>query len=137
MANPFSTNGMFSWFELICDDTKQAKAFYSEVISWEFETDSNNPAYTLVKTKGSDHPIAGILPKSELMIENKTIPSHWGCYVTVTDIEKRMEKAKELGGTIIVPCTPIPKVGTFCVIQDPQGAVISLMEYDIKSVVFE
>ena len=53
------------------------------------------------------------------------------------DIEKRMEKAKELGGTIIVPCRPIPKVGTFCVIQDPQGAVISLMEYDIKSVVFE
>jgi len=137
MANPFSTKGMFSWFELICDDTKQAKAFYSEVIGWEFETDSNNPDYTLVKTKGNDHPIAGILPKSALMTTDKAIPSHWGCYITVTDIEKRMEKAKELGGTIIVPCIPIPKVGIFCVIQDPQGAVISLMEYDTHSVVFE
>ena len=137
MTNPFSTNGMFSWFELVCDNTKEAKKFYGEVIGWEFETDSNNPDYTLVKTKGNDHPVAGILPKSTLISENKAIPSHWGCYITVNDIEKRMEKAKELGGSIIVPCTPISKVGTFCVIQDPQGAVISLMEYDSQSVVFQ
>lgn len=51
--------------------------------------------------------------------------------------------AEKLGGEIvkvglanvIVEITPIPKVGDFAIIQDPQGAVISMIEYkDVLSI---
>lgn len=133
MSNPFETQGMFSWFELMSTDVEKAKKFYGEVIGWKFEQDSNNPDYTLIKTEGAELPVAGIFKREKAMVQNpEAIPPHWGCYITVKDIDKAVTKAKEIGGNIIVPVTPIPKVGKFSVIQDLEGVVISLMEYNLE-----
>lgn len=133
MSNPFETQGMFSWFELMSADVEKAKKFYGEVIGWEFVQDSNNPDYTLIKTEGAELPVAGIFKRENAMVQNaESIPPHWGCYITVKDIDKAIKKAKEIGGNIIVPVTPIPKVGKFSVIQDLEGVVISLMEYNLE-----
>ena len=130
MANPIETNGMFSWFEFMTSDLDKAKKFYGEVIGWEFVTDSNNPEYTLVKTQGAELPIAGIFKRENAMVSDpESIPPHWG---SVKDIDLAVEKAKNLSGNIIVPVTPIPKVGKFCVIQDLEGAVVSLIEYHLE-----
>ena len=43
------------------------------------------------------------------------------CYVTVNDVDAVAKNAQELGGKILM--------GRFCVIQDPQGAVISAITY--------
>jgi predicted enzyme related to lactoylglutathione lyase len=53
----------------------------------------------------------------------------WGVYVTVDDVDATAAKAEELGGKILVPPTDIPNVGRFCVLQDPQGSVISAITY--------
>ena len=37
--------------------------------------------------------------------------------------------AEQLGAKLLVPPTDIPKVGRFCVIKDPQGAVINAITY--------
>ena len=130
MPTPHETNGMFSWFELMTDDIDGAKKFYGEVIGWQFETDRNNPDYTLVRIAESEMPIAGIYDKDKMMVDDpKAIPPHWGSYITVKDIAAAVGKVEKLGGRVIVPPTAIPKVGLFSVIQDPQGAVVSLMEY--------
>ena len=133
MTNPFETQGMFSWFELMSTDVEKAKKFYGEVIGWEFEQDSNNPDYMLIKTEGVELPVAGIFKRKNAMVENsEAIPPHWGCYITVKDIDKAVKKAEVIGGKIIVPVTPIPKVGRFSVIQDLEGVVVSLMEYNLE-----
>jgi predicted enzyme related to lactoylglutathione lyase len=133
MANPLETNGMFSWFELMSADIEKAKKFYGEVIGWDFVQDSNNPDFTLIKTKGVDHPVAGIFKRDNAISNTpENIPPHWGCYITVEDIQTAVEKVKSLGGHIIVPITAIPKVGKFSVIQDLEGAVVSLMEYHLE-----
>ena len=133
MANPIETNGMFSWFEFMTSDIDKAKKFYGEVIGWEFIEDSNNPDYTLVKTEGVELPVAGMFKRENAMVKNsESIPPHWGCYITVKDIDSAVQKAKNLGGNIIVPITPIPKVGKFSVLQDLEGAVLSLMEYHLE-----
>lgn len=133
MANPIETNGMFSWFEFMTSDLDKAKKFYGEVIGWEFVQDSNNPDYTLVKTQGAEFPVAGILKRENTMVENpESIPPHWRSYITVKDIASAVQKAEQLGGNIIVPITPIPKVGKFSVLQDLEGAVISLIEYHLE-----
>ena len=97
MANPFETNGMFSWFELMTDDVEGAKKFYGEVIGWQFETDSNNPDYTLIRVDEEEMPIAGIFNRKKAMVDNpNAIPPHWGSYVTVKDINTALRLAHNL-----------------------------------------
>jgi len=130
MLNPFTTQGVFSWYELMTTDVKAAQEFYGKVLGWTFETtNEHGMEYTLVKV-GEDE-VAGMFDRKYAQVENKEqIPPHWGSYITVNNLESCIEKVTTNGGNIIVPPTEIPKVGKFSVIQDPQGAVISLMEYD-------
>ncbi len=51
---------------------------------------------------------------------------------TPDDADAIAAKCAELGGKIIVPPRDIPEVGRFCVIQDPQGAVISAIAYRFR-----
>jgi len=53
------------------------------------------------------------------------VPSHWMSYVTVDDVAAAAERAKAAGGDVPVPPTAIPNVGTFAVIKDPVGGLIS------------
>ena len=59
-------------------------------------------------------------------------PPHWGIYVTVDDVDTTAEQAVSLGGRLLVAPQDIPKVGRFCVIQDPQGAVIAAITYSME-----
>lgn len=130
--NPFVTKGAFSWFELMTSDVESAKKFYGEIFGWNFEDEiSENMTYTLIKI--GENKIAGMYDKKYALVENsEKIPSHWGNYITVDDIKQTVSKVKELGGNIIVDITPIPTIGEFAVIQDLQGAVISLMQYSLN-----
>jgi len=75
-------------------------------------------------------PVAGIFDKKYAMTENaQKLPPHWGSYITVDDADASAKRVKALGGKIIVPPTDIPGVGRLAVIQDPQGAVVSLIAY--------
>lgn len=124
--NPFATHGAFSWFELLSGDVEGSKQFYGELFGWEFKkADNVEFDYQVVSLNGQE--MAGILDKKH--IGNENIPPHWGNYITVTDIKVTLAKAKELGANVIVEITPIPNVGDFAIIQDPQGAVISMIQY--------
>ena len=57
------------------------------------------------------------------------MPPTWGAYVTVDDVEATVAQAEKLGGKICIPPTDIPTVGRFAVIQDPQGAMLSVITY--------
>jgi uncharacterized protein len=133
MVNPLTTQGIFSWQELMTTDIEAAKEFYGTVVGWTFETDSSSGMeYTVVKA--GDTKVAGFLDRKDAMVDNKeSIPPHWGAYITVTDINASVSLVAEHGGNVIVPVTPIPNIGAFAVIQDPQGAVVSLMEYTVTS----
>jgi predicted enzyme related to lactoylglutathione lyase len=76
--------------------------------------------YTLVKVGGTD--VGGIMATPP---EAQGMPPMWGVYVTVDNVDATAKTAEKLGVKILVPPTDIPDVGRFCVIQDPQGAVIS------------
>jgi hypothetical protein len=54
-------------------------------------------------------------------------------YVTVNDVDEVARKVEELGGRLLVQPREIPKVGRFCVLQDPQGAVLAAIQYSFSS----
>ena len=118
-------HGAFSWFELMTTDVKAAKDFYSKLFGWSLnDVPMEHMQYTVVKVNGED--TAGIMPMPP---DAKDMPPVWGIYFTVDNMAVTIDKAKGLGGKILLEPKDIPNVGQFCVIQDPQGAWFTVIEY--------
>ena len=129
MANEKPANGMFCWNELVTRDVAGAEKFYTELLGWK-AVDSGMPGmkYTMFKAGGKD---AGGLMEMPSEVP-KEVPSHWMAYITVDDVDALAKKTTELGGNVLHGPQDIPGVGRFCVIQDPTGAVVSLMAFGTK-----
>jgi len=119
-------NGAFGWFELLTTDTEGAKKFYAELFGWEYDTMpmSDGSPYSIVKVGGEA--VAGIMAQPD---ECKGMPPSWDIYITVDDVDTTVSSVVSLGGKVLRPAFDIPDVGRFCVLQDPQGAVIMAMTY--------
>lgn len=122
--------GVFCWSECMSTDPAAAQTFYEGLFGWRTETADMevggcSVTYRLL-FQGDAH-FGGIL---ELPAEAKQQGArpHWLNYVRVPDLDATLEKATGLGATVICPPTDIPQAGRFCVIQDPQGAVLALFK---------
>jgi len=124
MSNPMKQHGAFSWNELMTNDLDGAKSFYTKMFNWELQDVDKEMPYTMVKNNGKE--MAGIMTMPP---EAGAMPPMWGGYVTVDDVEASAKQAQELGGKILMEPRDIPDVGRFCVISDPQGAMLSLITY--------
>lgn len=131
MSNPFETPGAISWMELMTTDPQAAKAFYSNVLGWEIQDGSINAedSYDLFKPRGAQGPVGGIM---KMPAECKSPMPVWGMYVTVEDVDATARQARQQGGTILKEPTDMPGVGRMAVLQDPQGAVFSVIRYEMK-----
>jgi predicted enzyme related to lactoylglutathione lyase len=122
----YKTHGAFSWSELMTTDSKAATEFYGGLFGWTVQTmDMGSGPYHVVKV--GDTSVGGIMGMPP-NVPART-PPHWGCYVTVDDVDASVQKAPTLGGKVLMPPMDIPTVGRMAVIQDPQGAVISIITY--------
>jgi uncharacterized protein len=126
MDEQFKKHGVFSWCELMTTNPSAAKDFYTKLFGWATEDMNMVPGmtYTVIKAGGKE--IGGIMPVLE---QAQGTPPHWGSYVTVDDVDATARTAQNLGGKVLMGPDDIPNVGRFCVIQDPQGAVISAIAY--------
>ena len=125
MDDKLFRHGRFSWNELMTTDVQGAKAFYAKLFGWQYETfPMEGMNYEVIRSGGEE--MGGILPMPPQAGEH---PPAWGIYVTVDDVDAAAKRAEELGGTIHVPPTDIPEVGRFAVLQDPQGAYVSIITY--------
>ncbi len=121
--------GIFSWNELMTPDLAAAKAFYTEIFGWTYteETIAEGPmaGQLYVVAHAGEFMAAGMLP-----LCSPDIPPNWGAYVTVENLEDTLAKVEKMGGKVIVPGTPVQKVGIFAVIQDNAGAFLMIMQYE-------
>lgn len=116
--------GAITWNELSTDDMESAKKFYGTVFGWESETqDTQGGPYVVFSMAGEQ--LAGMMQKTEQMAD---VPNNWMIYFNVASCDTTVQQAAAAGGRIIVPAMDIPDVGRFAVIQDPQGAVFSILE---------
>jgi len=53
---------------------------------------------------------------------------YWHSYIAVEHVDDCAEKSVALGGKVLVPPHDVPDVGRICVISDPIGAVVHLMQ---------
>lgn len=117
-------HGALSWNELMTRDKEKAKKFYSDLAGWDYSAmPMDGVAYDIIRNDDED--AGGIMPMDGPQFEG--VPAHWLVYFQVDNCEETTAKVGESGGTVIVPSMPIP-VGKFSVLQDPQGAVFSIIE---------
>ncbi len=121
MAN---ASGRFVWHDLMTTDTEGAKKFYGEVAGWGTQPFEGSPTpYTMFTTGGV--PIGGVSALTDDMKKNH-VPPHWLPAVSVDNVDETLAKATKLGAKTIAPAMDIPDTGRYAVIQDPQGATISI-----------
>jgi len=95
------------------------------VIGWTAEPFEGSPEPYLIFS--AEAPAAGLMALPEAA-KSQGAPPHWMSYVYTPALDATCQKLESLGGKILMPAEAIPEVGRFSVLQDPQGAVIGLME---------
>jgi predicted enzyme related to lactoylglutathione lyase len=113
--------GCMGWNELQTRDSEAAGHFYSGLFGWEIESieDDGRVVYTTIKNAGNQN--GGFVPMSG------DAPSFWLPYFTVPSRNAAMEKARELGGTVLAGPLDLPS-GKIAVLGDPQGAAFAIFE---------
>jgi len=124
----FKTHGAFSWSELVTSDPKAASEFYGKLFGWTVKAmDMGQGPYHVLNL--GDAGVGGIMGKPPGVPADT--PPAWGCYVTVKSVEDTLAQAKSLGGSVCMGPVDIPGVGRMAVIQDPQGAMLSIIAYSM------
>jgi uncharacterized protein len=127
--NPQQQHGAVSFVELLTTDLDAATKFYTPLFGWTTESSqmTNGETYISLKLQGK---LFGGFMSLPANLAAQGVPPNWGIYVTVKDTDATAKQAQALGGRIVIPPTDVVEInGRFCVIQDPQGAVLSLMTY--------
>ncbi len=122
MSNAMQTHGAFSWMELHSGDGARARDFYSSLLGWNTE-DMAMPGMTYTVIANGEEKIGGLTAM-------QTDAPRWLPYVTVDDVDARVETARSLGATVASEPMSIPGVGRMATLVDPVGGVIALITYE-------
>lgn len=110
--------GTVIWRDLVTTNPDQVKPFYQNVFGWKFE--SVNSDYSLITYQG--HYIAGM---AKLPSSNTT--NYWLPVISTDNVDTTLAKATQAGGKTLIKKTSLKGRGDIAVIQDPQGAVFSVL----------
>ncbi|MEP7364181.1 MAG: VOC family protein [Acidobacteriota bacterium] len=118
--------GSFCWFELCTSDQAAAKRFYGGLFGWSVQDHPMGPEayYTMFRLEGRD--VAGgyqLDPKQYL-----GVPPHWATYIQVEDADAAAERARSLGGKLIVDPFDVFDLGRMATLQDPTCAYFCLWQ---------
>lgn len=106
-------------FEIAGPDGARLADYYRALFGWE--PASAGPDYWVVPPQEGG--IGG-----GLMTTPPGVPPYLTIYVATDDLEATMARAVELGGSVLLGPTPIPGVGSFAMVRDPDGNAVSLLK---------
>lgn len=114
------------WAELATTDDESARSFYTKAIGWKPDVKSAGPMPYTEWIAGDGTVVGGMLRMTGH--QWKGVPPHWMTYFSVADCDASAARAAKGGATVKVPPNDIPQVGRFSVIEDPTGAVFSIIK---------
>jgi hypothetical protein len=115
------------WHELNTSRPDEAMAFYAATLGWSFEgmTLPDGSPYWVGRHNG--RPVAGVY---RLDREHADVPAHWMTYLAVPDMAAAEQAAVASGGAVVRRAVTLEGIGALCVVTDPDGAMIGLIEPD-------
>lgn len=121
----YKTQGAFSWSELLTTDPAAAADFYGQLFGWTVKDMGEQMGHYRVANIG-EIGVGGIM---SIPPQAQGMPPRWGCYVTVDDCDATLAQAEKMGAKIVVQAMDVPGVGRMGGFIDPQGAMLSVMQY--------
>jgi predicted enzyme related to lactoylglutathione lyase len=115
----------FIWHELVTTDQKISGAFFSQLFEWTRKEVDAGPfgIYSLFQKGGQD--VAGMMNPTP---ETQGKVPFWHSYIAVENVDECAKRSVSLGGSVLVSPHEIPDVGRVCVVANPIGAIIHLMQ---------
>lgn len=121
--------GEVQHFEIPYEKADRAKKFYSSVFGWKMN-ETPEMDYTMVSTGPVDEQgrptklgvISGGMMKRASPVKAPVVT------VTVDDIDKTLEKVKELGGKTVLGKQTVGEMGWTAYVKDSEGNVIGLWQ---------
>ena len=115
--------GSIVWQDLTVSNAPEVRDFYCQAVGWTY-TDHDMEEYNdfNINLPGTAETVAGICHARGT---NANIPPQWLIYISVADVAESARRCEELGGKVIDGPRTMGGA-TFCVIQDPAGAIAAL-----------
>ena len=120
-------------FEIPGDDPEKLASFYGDLFGWQIQK---------VPMEGMDYWMVGTVPSDQNGMPTEPGGINGGLYkrqapgqmpinyVNVESIDDYVGKAKSLGATVSLEKMPIPGMGYFAHLVDPQGNAFALFQGD-------
>jgi predicted enzyme related to lactoylglutathione lyase len=120
-----SKAGMITWHDLTVENAEEVRDFYQRVVGWKPQDVQveDYSDYNMTDPRSGES-VAGVCHKKG---PNKSLPSQWLMYITVSDINESVETAEKHGGKVIKRIEDMGS-GKYAIVQDPAGAVFALYE---------
>jgi len=117
--------GTIAWRDLTVPDAGALRDFYSRVVGWEAKPHAmgDYDDYEMV-ARGTGETVAGVCHARG---PNAGMPPQWLVYVVVEDVARSAAACTALGGRVVEGPRPMG-AKAFCVVQDPAGAMLALIE---------
>ena len=120
--------GMFSWADLTSPDLEGSQKFYTTLLSLEHEDApvGEGMVYSMLKKNGR-----GTFAMNNMTEEMKAMSggrASWRVYFTVENTDETVEKARELGASVIAGPMDVFTAGRMAVFHDPAGAEFAVWQ---------
>lgn len=122
------STGTTTWLDLSAQDVSAVMPFYSGLFGWEVEgLGEEFGGYRILRNDGKL--VGGAMSVAGMTCpEGSPLPSEWGAYLTVDDVDARVARAREAGGGVVVPADDIGDSGRMAVVLDSVGAPIGMWQ---------
>ena len=123
-------------FEIPADDPERAAKFYRELFGWKIDkfegsADKNMPEYWMVSTVPTDGKGMPTRPGVNGGLMKRMAPGQQPVnYISVDSVDEYAKKAERLGAKVVVPKMPVPGMGWFAQLNDPEGNLIAIWQTD-------
>ncbi len=122
-------------FEIYADDPDKLAKFYTSLFDWTIDP-MEEMDYRFIKTvetgaDGRPSQAGGI--NGGLMKRPPGYEGSWINYVNVESIEESVVRAEKFGGKLMKGKTPVPGMGWFAILTDPQRNPFAIWQMDPKA----
>lgn len=123
MTRPLGTP---TWIDLGSNDFASTKAFYEGLFGWRFDDAGEEYGHYCMVYNG-DALVGGAMDTSGMTgPDGAPLPSRWDVYLAASDIDQRVELAKQHGAQVLMEPHDAGAAGRFSMLLDPSGAVVGL-----------